>query len=211
MHRLSSCFVLGYHGCDRDVGERLLAGEAFQPSDNDYDWLGPGSASGRPTRAEVWNSPPKQCAAAVRVSASRSSSEQSSISDFAWISHQLLALSLCDRPMKAFARQQTLLVFPCQLTAATAPSQPRLRRDPACSQHPGGRRWRSGGHGQGHLHGRWPDLSKCRFRDEDAHPDRGLRASVDQGRVPRAASATGVGVRCTLICCRVPTDLYSDR
>jgi hypothetical protein len=122
MHRLSSCFVLGYHGCDRDVGERLLAGEAFQPSDNDYDWLGPGSASGRPTRAEVWNSPPKQCAAAVRVSASRSSSEQSSISD-----------------------------------------------------------------------------------------DRDLRASVDQGRVPRAASATGVGVRCTLICCRVPTDLYSDR
>ena len=42
MHRLSSCFVLGYHGCDTDVGEQLLAGEAFQPSDNDYDWLGPG-------------------------------------------------------------------------------------------------------------------------------------------------------------------------
>jgi hypothetical protein len=24
------------------VGERLLAGEAFKPSNNDYDWLGPG-------------------------------------------------------------------------------------------------------------------------------------------------------------------------
>ena len=42
MHRLSSTFVLGYHGCDQDVGEPLLAGTAFKPSANDYDWLGPG-------------------------------------------------------------------------------------------------------------------------------------------------------------------------
>lgn len=34
--------MLGYHGCDLDVGERLLAGAAFKPSANDYDWLGPG-------------------------------------------------------------------------------------------------------------------------------------------------------------------------
>jgi hypothetical protein len=33
---------LGYHGCDQAVGERLLAGEAFRPSENAYDWLGPG-------------------------------------------------------------------------------------------------------------------------------------------------------------------------
>ena len=42
MHRLTSSFILGYHGCDRRVGERLLAGKAFKPSNNDYDWLGPG-------------------------------------------------------------------------------------------------------------------------------------------------------------------------
>jgi hypothetical protein len=42
VHRLSASFVLGYHGCDREVGERLLAGEAFKASNNDYDWLGPG-------------------------------------------------------------------------------------------------------------------------------------------------------------------------
>lgn len=43
MHRLSSSFILGYHGCDSDVGERLLGGAAsFAPSNNDYDWLGPG-------------------------------------------------------------------------------------------------------------------------------------------------------------------------
>ena len=42
MHRLSSSFVLGYHGCDQDIGEKLLAGLAFKPSENDYDWLGPG-------------------------------------------------------------------------------------------------------------------------------------------------------------------------
>ena len=42
MHRLSTSFVLGYHGCEREVGERLLGGEAFKASNNDYDWLGPG-------------------------------------------------------------------------------------------------------------------------------------------------------------------------
>ena len=42
MHRLSSSFVLGYHGCDRTVGESLLKGNPFRPSNNDYDWLGPG-------------------------------------------------------------------------------------------------------------------------------------------------------------------------
>jgi hypothetical protein len=42
LHTLSSAFVLGYHGCDRAVADRLLAGEDFRSSDNDYDWLGPG-------------------------------------------------------------------------------------------------------------------------------------------------------------------------
>lgn len=42
MHRLSASFVLGYHGCRKSVGEKLLAGFDFEPSDNAYDWLGPG-------------------------------------------------------------------------------------------------------------------------------------------------------------------------
>jgi len=42
MHRLSASFILGYHGCHRRVGEELLAGADFRPSENAYDWLGPG-------------------------------------------------------------------------------------------------------------------------------------------------------------------------
>ena len=42
MHQLSSSFILGYHGCDLAVGELLLAGSPLNPSENDYDWLGPG-------------------------------------------------------------------------------------------------------------------------------------------------------------------------
>lgn len=42
MHRLSTSFILGYHGCDKSVAERLLKGEPFRKSENDYDWLGPG-------------------------------------------------------------------------------------------------------------------------------------------------------------------------
>lgn len=42
MHTLSTTFVLGYHGCDAEVAERVLGGEDFKPSQNDYDWLGHG-------------------------------------------------------------------------------------------------------------------------------------------------------------------------
>jgi hypothetical protein len=43
VHRLSTSFVLGYHGCDRSIGERLLSGkDLLQRSENAYDWLGPG-------------------------------------------------------------------------------------------------------------------------------------------------------------------------
>jgi hypothetical protein len=42
VHNLSTSFILGYHGCDRETGERLLNNEAFRPSENSYDWLGSG-------------------------------------------------------------------------------------------------------------------------------------------------------------------------
>jgi len=42
LHRLAASFVLGYHGCDAKTADRLLRGEDFRPSKNDYDWLGSG-------------------------------------------------------------------------------------------------------------------------------------------------------------------------
>ncbi len=43
MHNLSASFVLGYHGCEREIGEAVLHGETtLQQSENDHDWLGPG-------------------------------------------------------------------------------------------------------------------------------------------------------------------------
>jgi hypothetical protein len=39
----STSFVLGYHGCDRKIAERVLAGrQPLLASHNDYDWLGDG-------------------------------------------------------------------------------------------------------------------------------------------------------------------------
>lgn len=37
-------YVLGFHGCDRSVGEDILAGRTthLNKSENDYDWLGHG-------------------------------------------------------------------------------------------------------------------------------------------------------------------------
>ncbi len=56
MHSLSTTFVLGYHGCDKTVGERLLKNEAFKKSENDYDWLGSGIYfwESNPDRALSW-------------------------------------------------------------------------------------------------------------------------------------------------------------
>lgn len=34
--------VIAYHGCDVETAERLLHGEPFKESQNDYDWLGEG-------------------------------------------------------------------------------------------------------------------------------------------------------------------------
>jgi hypothetical protein len=42
LHRLSASFVLGYHGCDAVVADRLLLNEPFKPSRNVWDWLGEG-------------------------------------------------------------------------------------------------------------------------------------------------------------------------
>ena len=56
MHNLSASFVLGYHGCDREIGERLLQNEQFRPSENTYDWLGSGIYfwEANPDRALDW-------------------------------------------------------------------------------------------------------------------------------------------------------------
>jgi hypothetical protein len=34
--------VIAYHGCDAEVASRILAGDPFKKSQNDYDWLGEG-------------------------------------------------------------------------------------------------------------------------------------------------------------------------
>jgi hypothetical protein len=46
-----------YHGCDKEVAESVLRGElTLQPSENDYDWLGPGIYFwvDSPERARDW-------------------------------------------------------------------------------------------------------------------------------------------------------------
>ncbi len=65
MHRLSTSFVLGYHGCPENVAERLLKGEPFVPSTNTYDWLGPG--------IYFWQSNPRRALGFAREKARRDS------------------------------------------------------------------------------------------------------------------------------------------
>ena len=34
--------ILGFHGCDKSIAEKVINGECLNESTNDYDWLGPG-------------------------------------------------------------------------------------------------------------------------------------------------------------------------
>lgn len=56
MQRSVTGLVLGYHGCSREVADRLIGGEAFRPSQNPYDWLGDGVYfwESDPVRALQW-------------------------------------------------------------------------------------------------------------------------------------------------------------
>lgn len=57
MSRLATSFVLGYHGCDRRVADRAIAGDIdILQSDRDFDWLGPGAYfwESDPQRALEW-------------------------------------------------------------------------------------------------------------------------------------------------------------
>jgi hypothetical protein len=57
LSRLLTSFVLGFHGCDQNIGEQALAGNLdLIQSDRDYDWLGPGIYfwEGDPIRAREW-------------------------------------------------------------------------------------------------------------------------------------------------------------
>ena len=54
-YKVPPSFVLGFHGCDRSVGEAVLRGDIVHlaRSENDYDWLGTGIYfwEGNPQRA----------------------------------------------------------------------------------------------------------------------------------------------------------------
>lgn len=55
LYESQSSFIIGFHGCDRVVGEAILSGETphLDPSKNNYDWLGNGVYfwEGNPQRA----------------------------------------------------------------------------------------------------------------------------------------------------------------
>ncbi len=56
MQRLSTSFVLAYHGCDAEVAEQLINGAPFEQSSNPWDWLGNGIYfwEGDPVRGMEW-------------------------------------------------------------------------------------------------------------------------------------------------------------
>lgn len=66
MHRLATSFILGYHGCDAAVADKLTSGASFKNSQNSYDWLGDG--------IYFWEANPRRAMEFASVVAQRSGS-----------------------------------------------------------------------------------------------------------------------------------------
>ncbi len=57
LYKTQPSFVLGFHGCDEELGRAVIAGDHhLDPSSNEYDWLGTGVYfwEGSPQRAHEW-------------------------------------------------------------------------------------------------------------------------------------------------------------
>lgn len=56
MSRNRSGLILGYHGCEEQVADAIIAGSAMRPSAEEHDWLGPGAYfwEGDCDRAREW-------------------------------------------------------------------------------------------------------------------------------------------------------------
>ncbi|HSI51851.1 MAG TPA: hypothetical protein VLA61_26590 [Ideonella sp.] len=56
MYKAQPAFVLGFHGCEEQVGLDAIQGNHLAPSVNPWDWLGNGMYfwEGSPQRAEEW-------------------------------------------------------------------------------------------------------------------------------------------------------------
>jgi hypothetical protein len=55
-YEYQSSFILGFHGCDREVGEQILSGDEpeLKPSEKAYDWLGHGIYFWEGNLARAW-------------------------------------------------------------------------------------------------------------------------------------------------------------
>lgn len=57
MSRQATSFVLGYHGCDQSIADRVISGDIqLLQSNRAFDWLGPGAYFWKsdPARAREW-------------------------------------------------------------------------------------------------------------------------------------------------------------
>jgi len=63
LSRLSTAFVLGYHGCDRALADKVVRRKAsLIPSDTKYDWVGPGIYFWEADPQRAWEWAEQRCA-----------------------------------------------------------------------------------------------------------------------------------------------------
>lgn len=61
--------VFGYHGCEEAVAQQILEGSSFRPSNNDYDWLGPGTYFWEYGPERAWQFAQRKCSRPAVVGA----------------------------------------------------------------------------------------------------------------------------------------------
>ena len=167
-----------------------MSGSAFKPSNNDYDWLGPG--------IYFWEANPKR---GLEFAKEASGNRISSISN-PFVIGAVIELGLCldlttPTGLEWIRGAYDSLVEVIEAAASKFPSNSKdqLRRNLDCAVirrlHTilGTQRLPPVDNNQGRIHGGPPLYPGAGFR-EKTHPDSGPQSSMHQGRLPRAFGST---------------------
>lgn len=115
MYQQLPSFVLGFHGCDRAVGEAVLAGHHVSSSANDYDWLGWG--------AYFWENSPERALSYAQHMKQYSSRTKGSIKD-PFVIGAVIDLKLCLNLTDEYALEELAGAYALLEAASSCSGEP---------------------------------------------------------------------------------------
>ena len=120
MYSSLPAFVLGFHGCDKSVGKKIIAGkETIKHSQNNYDWLGHG--------AYFWESNPAR-ALEYAKQLKKNPHNETNVINTPFVIGAIIDLGFCLNLLETDSL--SLLKFSYELLKQSCPNQMPKNKDP---------------------------------------------------------------------------------